>query len=88
MEEIRRKINLLNVSTSLHKTVRSILDELKKEGIKYKITEEAIQVKVLKNYEDIDWKVVNQTVNEPVMAEAVNLDKSFEAFKECAYGSI
>lgn len=55
IEEIRRKVNLLNVSTSLHKTIRSILDDLKKEGIKYKITEEAIQIKILKNYEDIEW---------------------------------
>lgn len=50
VEEIRRKVNLLNVSTTLHKTIRTILDELKREGIKYKITEEAIQIKVLKNY--------------------------------------
>jgi hypothetical protein len=59
IEEIRRKVNLLNVSTTLQKTIRTILEELKKEGIKYKITEEAIQVKILKNYEDIDWVTVN-----------------------------
>lgn len=50
IEEVRRKVNLLNVSTSLHKIIRSILDDLKKEGIKYKITEEAIQIKVMRNY--------------------------------------
>ena len=77
VEEVRRKINLLNVSTSLQKTVRTILEELKKEGIKYKITEEAVQVKILKNYEDIDWHTVNETVNRPVTAEALNLDRSF-----------
>lgn len=55
IEEVRRKVNLLNVSTGLQKTIRSILDELKREGIKYKITEEALQIKILKNYEDIDW---------------------------------
>ena len=57
--KVRRKVNLLNVSTTLQKTIRTILEQLKKEGIKYKITEEAIQVKILKNYEDIDWLTVN-----------------------------
>ncbi len=88
IEEVRRKINLLNVSTSLQKTIRTILEDLKKEGIKYRITEEAVQVKILKNYEDIDWQTVNETVNQPVLAEAINLDKSFDTFKDCAYSSI
>ena len=68
IEEVRRKINLLNVSTSLQKTIRTILEDLKKEGIKYRITEEAVQIKILKNYEDIDWQTVNETVNQPVLA--------------------
>lgn len=55
IEEVRRKVNLLNVSTNLMKTIRSILDEFKKAGIKFKITEEALQIKILKNYEDIEW---------------------------------
>ena len=88
IEEVRRKVNLLNVSTSLHKIIRSILDDLKREGIKYKITEEALQIKILKNYEDIDWDMIHKTVNDPVAAEARNLDKSFDCFKDCAYSSI
>jgi hypothetical protein len=47
-----------------------------------------VQVKILKNYEDIDWQTVNETVNQPVLAEAMNLDKSFDTFKDCAYSSI
>jgi len=88
IEEVRRKVNVLNVSTSLQKTIRSILDDLKKEGIKFKITEEALQIKILKNFEDIEWGSVHKTVNDPVAAEANNLDKSFETFKDCAYSSI
>jgi hypothetical protein len=88
IEEIRRKVNLLNVSTTLQKTIRTILEDLNKEGIKYKITEEAVQIKILKNYEDIDWEIVNQTVNQPVTTEANNLDRSFDTFKDCAYSSI
>ena len=61
---------------------------MKREGIKYKITEEALQIKILRNYEDIQWETVHLTVNSPVAAEAINLDKSFETFKECAYSSI
>ena len=63
IEETRRKVNILNVSTSLQKTIRSILEELKREGIKYKITEEALQIKILKNFEDIDWSIIHKTVN-------------------------
>ena len=55
IEEVRRKVNVLNVSTSLQKTIRSILEDLKREGIKYKITEEALQIRILKNFEDIEW---------------------------------
>jgi len=72
----------------LHKTIQSIVDDLKKEGVKYKITEEAIQIKIIKDYEDIDWKQVHQAVNEAVTAAALNINKSFEAFKDCAYSSI
>lgn len=32
--------------------------------------------------------MVHKTVNDPVMTEARNLDKSFDSFKECAYSSI
>ena len=39
IEEVRRKVNVLNVSQNLQKTIRSILEDLKKEGVKYKITE-------------------------------------------------
>ena len=88
IEEVRRKVNVLNVSTSLQKTIRSILEDLKREGIKYKITEEALQIKILKNYEDIEWETVHKTVNNPVTIDAQNVDKSFETFKDCAYSSI
>ena len=81
IEEVRRKVNVLNVSTALQKTIRTILEELKREGIKYKITEEILQIKILKNYEDILWDFVHTTVNEPVKTEATNLDKSFDTFK-------
>jgi hypothetical protein len=30
IEEVRRKVNVLNVSTSLQKTIRSILEDLKR----------------------------------------------------------
>ena len=77
IDEVRRKVNVLNVSTSLQKTIRSILEDLKREGIKYKITEQAFQIKILKDFEDIDWSLVHTTVNDPVITEASNLDKSF-----------
>ena len=32
--------------------------------------------------------MVHTFVNDPVTTEARNLDRSFEAFKECAYSSI
>ena len=45
-------MNLLNVSTSLHKTVRSILDDLKREGIKYKDLTDKEKEKFEQTFED------------------------------------
>ena len=50
--------------------------------------EEAVQLKVLENYEDVDWEILEKTVNENVWDAVKDLDKSFVFYKDCSYSSI
>ena len=45
-------------------------------------------MRVLKNYEDVDWKIMEATVNETVWNSTKDLDKSYALYKDCCYGSI
>lgn len=56
--EVKKKVNVLNLSTAVQKTTRTILQELKQAGIEFKIVEEAVQIKVIKSYEDVDWDIL------------------------------
>ena len=88
INETKRKVNILNHSTASQKTTNTILDDIKKAGIEYKITEEAIQLRVLKSFEDVDWDLIETKVNEHVWSSIKDLDKSYLIYKNCCYGSI
>ena len=47
-----------------------------------------MQLKVLVDYEHIDWEILSQMINGPVQAEATQVDQSFNCFKDCAYSSV
>ena len=51
IEEIRRKVNLLNVSTSLQKTIRTILEDLKKEGFQFQMIDADYEQLLAKRFE-------------------------------------
>jgi hypothetical protein len=52
------------------------------------VAEEALQFRVMKNYEDVNWSTFETIVNKKLM-ETVNVfDYSLEILRECAYSSI
>jgi hypothetical protein len=44
-----------------------LLEDIKKAGVRFKVLEEALQLKVLKNYEDINWLNVEEIANKKLM---------------------
>ena len=86
--DTRKKINMYDMSVSLQRSIRDIVEELKKGEVAFRITEQALQLKIMKSYDDIDWGRLGEIVNSDVSQSAKNLDKSYLLFKECSYGSV
>jgi hypothetical protein len=52
---VRRKVNALDSAATLKTITVSLLENFRRSGIRYRVAEEALQFRVLKNYEDINW---------------------------------
>ena len=88
VQEVRRKVDLLSTSTQLGITVRGVLEQLDSAGVRYKLSEEAVQFKVLSDFENIQWEALLALINGPIEAQAAQVDQSFNVFRDCAYSSI
>lgn len=45
-------------------------------------------MKVIENYEEVNWDILEIAVNENVLQAVKDLDKSYMIYKDCSYGSI
>lgn len=86
--EIRRRVNLLNLSTTAQTTTSCILEQLRESTISYKVTEKALQLRIIQNYEDLNWNRLGELVNAETSQRAKDLDKSYGLYRECSYGSV
>ena len=57
LTEVRRKVNVLDSAATLKTITGNLLEDFRRSGIRYKVAEEALQFKVLKNYEDVNWSI-------------------------------
>jgi hypothetical protein len=69
---VRRKVNVLDSAAILKTITVNLLEEFRRSGIRYRVTEEALQFRVLKNYEDVNWNSFETIVNKKLM-ETVNV---------------
>jgi hypothetical protein len=57
LTDVRRKVNVLDSSATLKTITCNLLEEFRRFGIRYRVVEEALQFRVLKNYEDVNWTI-------------------------------
>ena len=65
----------------MEKTTRTLLEEIKEAGINFKITEKALQLKIVRGYEEVDWIQLGVLANADVDKAAQDLDKSYLLYK-------
>lgn len=63
---------MLDSAATLKTITVSLLEDLRRSGIRYRVVEEALQFRVMKNYEDVNWNSFETIVNKKLM-EAVNV---------------
>lgn len=65
-------MNVLDSAATLKTITVSLLEDFRRSGIRYRVAEEALQFRVLKNYEDVNWSSFETIVNKKLM-ETVNV---------------
>lgn len=65
-------MNVLDIAATLKTITVSLLEDFRRSGIRYRVAEEALQFRVLKNYEDVNWSSFETIVNKKLM-ETVNV---------------
>ena len=64
--EMRRKVNLLSLSTCLQKTTGEIIMELRSKDLKFRLTEETMQIVLMKDFEEVPWIEIGNELNKIV----------------------
>lgn len=56
--------------------------------MEHRVTEKALQLKIIKDYEEVDWSELWEMVNRTVRSKSLGLDRSYIVYKNCSYGSV
>ncbi len=81
LTDVRRKVNVLDSAATLKTITSNFLEELRRFGIRYRVVEEALQFRVLKNYEDVNWAIFETIVNRKLMDTVCVFDYSLDVLR-------
>ena len=54
---------------------------MESQGIRYRLSEEAVQFKISVPFEEMNWDKIMHRINGPIQQEAAQVDHSFETFR-------